>query len=73
MLYKKRVVTNKCNCGWPLRDCLGCTTTKKLTDIMEALYRKNIIEDYTDDGWVLNKNNWYPLGLFMKSINKGDL
>lgn len=44
-------------------------TDQQTADLVTMLYDKQFISDFTDDGWVLNKGEWYPVKTFME-INK---
>jgi hypothetical protein len=41
-------------------------TDQQTADLVTKLYNKEIISDFTDDGWVLNKGEWYPVNVFME-------
>jgi hypothetical protein len=43
-----------------LKTCITITT----------LYDMGIITDFTEDGWVLNNREWYPINTFLERNNQ---
>lgn len=58
------------NCGQTNRLSLSGMDTIKTFLFLEQLYRKRIITNYTDDGWVLANDEWQPAQIFVN--NYGD-
>ena len=45
-------------------------TDPQTASIIIDMFDRGIINDYSEDGWVLAKKEWYPISVFLERINK---
>lgn len=44
-------------------------TDPLIAGIIEDLYFKGVITDFSEDGWVLYRKEWYPFTTFQERFN----
>lgn len=55
-----------------IRSTLMCTLDMSTVDFIEKMFDKKIISDYSDDGWILFKNEWIPVEIFKERYQKNE-
>lgn len=52
----------------PVKSRLIRNTDPSTAMVINRLYDRGIIADFSEDGWVLYKKEWYPLMTFLERI-----
>jgi hypothetical protein len=52
----------------PVKSRLIRNTDQSTASVINNLFDRGIITDFSEDGWVLYKKEWYPLITFLERI-----